>query len=159
MTDVSSREPDIVITQEQGIAEGWIVPMDAWGIASFRGEPVAAVSRALFDALKSAFRFAATTGMNITDQQWADAGAQLLAEGTAPPDLGDLEGRTHLVPPWAVLGDLLQVLIASARDTAGPGEPQDELYATDPVRALNGESIWLQRPRAGQWTAYLPGDY
>lgn len=152
------QHPDVVVTEDQGIAKGWIVPMDAWGVASFRGEPVASVSRALFDALKKAFRLAATAGMNITEQQWRDAGAVLLAEGTIPPDLADLDDRTGLVPPWALLGDLLQVFIATARDTAGPGEPRDQLYATDAVKALDGDLIWLQRPRPGQWTAFLPDD-
>jgi hypothetical protein len=58
-----------------------------------------------------------------------------------------------------VLGDLLQACIRDAADTADPGEPGDYLYATRPVKALGGRPVWLQRPTAGEWTAFFPEDY
>jgi hypothetical protein len=156
---------DFVITEDQAIAEGAVIDMHGWGIASFRGEPIATVSRGLFSALKAAFRLAATGGLTVTDQQWAEAGAEIIDDHTYPEyaawysQQDNLAGLIKLVPPWATLGDLLQVLIADAHDTAKPGEPQDDLYATRPVKALQDKPIWLQRPRAGEWTAFFPVDY
>jgi hypothetical protein len=149
MTGIFDREPDVIITEEQAIAEGAAVDMDGWGIAQFRDEPVRTVSSTLFAALKAAFGQAASAGMGITIEDVREE----------YPDAQPGDGKTALVPPWAVLGDLLQVLIATAKDTAGEGEPKDGLYATEPLAALGGEPIWLQRPRPGQWTAFLPADY
>jgi hypothetical protein len=61
--------------------------------------------------------------------------------------MDDLDGRIDLVPPWAVLGDLLQVLIKDAADTAEPGEPQDYLYQTPPVKALGNRRCGSSAPR------------
>lgn len=145
----TGREPDVVITGEQAIAEGEAVPMDAWGTAIYAGEPVTTVSRALYGALKAAFARAATAGVTIEDirEEYPDA------------DLGD--GKTGLVLPCATLGDLLQRFIQVTRDTADldAGDMPGFLYATDPLAALEGQPIWLQQPRLGEWTAFLPADY
>lgn len=150
--------PDFVVTEEDAIAEGAVVSMSGWGIATFRGEPVRTVSRAMFDVLRDAFGLAASKGLTMTEKDWEETLAERKADGQSAPPLGDLDGRTGLVPPWAVLGDLLQAIIDDARDTAEPGEPQDNLYATRPVKALGGEPVWLQRPRPGEWTAFFPED-
>jgi hypothetical protein len=147
MTEIWDREPDVIITEEQAIAEGAAVDMDGWGIAIFRGDPVRTVSSALFGALQAAFGQAASAGMPIEDIR------------EEHPDARPGDGKTALVPPWAVLGELLQALLATAQDTAGEGEPHDWLYTTDPLPALGGEPVWLQRPRPGEWTAFLPADY
>lgn len=56
---------------------------------------------------------------------------------------------------------VLQMLIdtGGATDTAGPGEPEDWLYATPPKKTLGGAPVWFQRPKPGEWTAFLPADY
>jgi hypothetical protein len=150
--------PDIVITEEDLIAEGAIREMDAYGIATFRGAPVRTVSDTLFRALQDAFGLAASHGMQMNGQDWAETLAERAADGQTAPAIDDLDGRIDLVPPWATLGDLLQVLIKDAVDTAGPGEPQGCLYATPPVKALGDRPVWLQRPTAGEWTASFPTD-
>ncbi len=160
MTDsLFAPEISFTYTEEQAIADGAVREMDAWGIARFHGEPVRTVSDTLFKALQDAFGLAATAGLQMTEQDWAETLAERAAAGQTAPAIDDLDGRTRIVPPWAVLGDLLQVFITGAADTAGPGEPQDDLYATPPVKALGGRPIWLQRPKAGEWTAFLPEDY
>jgi hypothetical protein len=83
--------PDIVITEEDLIAEGAVVEMGAWGIATFRGNPVRAVSDTLFRALKNAFSLAATAGLAVTDQDRAEA-VEMLEEESRDPD------NPHLAP-------------------------------------------------------------
>jgi hypothetical protein len=58
-----------------------------------------------------------------------------------------------------VLGDLLQVFLKDAADIAGESEPQGDLYATPRVKALGDRPVWLQRPKAGEWTAFFPENY
>ena len=151
--------PNVVITEQDAIAEGAVREMDGWGIAQFRGDPVRTVSDTLFRALQDAFGLAATAGLTMTAQNWAETLAERAADGQSAPAMDDLDGRTGLVPFWANLGELLQVLIEDAADIAKPGEPQDGLYATPPLKALGGRPVWLQRPKAAQWTAFFPENY
>jgi hypothetical protein len=162
--------PDFVVTEEDAIAEGAIREMEAWGIAVFRGEPVRTVSDTLFRALKNAFSLAATAGLAMTDQDLAETVEALEEESSDPDnafmvpyvawltDQDTYDGLTGIVPFWATLGDLLQVFINDAADTAGEGEPQGHYYATPPVKALQDRPVWLQRPKPGEWTAFFPED-
>jgi hypothetical protein len=162
--------PDVVVTEEDLIAEGAVVEMDAWGIATFRGDPVRTVSDTLFWALKNAFTLAATGGLALTDQDLAETVSELEEESSDPDNTfmvpyvawlkaqDSFDGLTRLVSPWAVLGDLLQVFIEDAADTAGEGEPLDGLYATPKVKAFQDRPVWLQRPKPGEWTAFFPED-
>ena len=150
--------PDVVITEEDAIAEGAVREMDGWGIARFRGDRVRTVSDTLFRALQDAFGLAATAGLAMTEQDWAETLAERAADGQTVPAMDDLDGRTGLVPFWANLGELLQVLIEEAADVAKPGEPRDGLYATPLLKALGGRPVWLQRPEPGEWTAFFPED-
>jgi hypothetical protein len=159
MTSIFDREPDVVITEQQAIAEGVIREMGGYGIATFRGAPVRTVSDTLFRVLQDAFGLAATAGHTVTRKDWEETLTDRAADGQSTPDIDDLDGRTGLVPFWATLGELLQVLIADAADTAGDGEPGDALYATPPIKALDGKPIWLMRPAVGEWIAFLPEDY
>jgi hypothetical protein len=121
-----NRAPDVIVTEDDAVAEGVIVRMDVWGIPTFHGEPVRTVSRPLFEALQARFM--------------------------AAIELGAL-------PPWAVLGDLLDLLtrpelvVSDATD-----ERADWLYATAPLTLLDGRPVWLQRSGDG-FTAMLPEDY
>jgi hypothetical protein len=152
-------EPGIVYTEEQAIAEGAVRKMDAYGVATFRGDPVYTVSDTLFRALQDTFGLAATAGITVTEADWEATLAERAADGQTTPAIDDLDGRTGLVPPWAALGDLLQVLIAGAYDSAGEITPEDDLYVTPSLKALDNRPIWLQRPKPGEWTAFLPEDY
>ena len=158
-SSIFDHEPDVIYTEKEAVDEGTVRLMDGWGIATFRGEPVRTVSDNLFRALKDAFGLAASAGLNMTGADWEETLAERADEGLPAPDISDLDGRTGLVPPSATLGDLLQILITGAADTAKPGEPHDWLYRTPPVKAIGDEEIWRQRPAAGHWTAFLPGDY
>jgi hypothetical protein len=173
--------PDVVVTEEDAIAEGAVVSMGGYGIAEFRGEPVRTVSQALFEALQNAFRLAATAGARrLSDKEVAaeidamdgehgrDPGYVAWVRSLQPATRRSIMG---IVPFWANLGELLAAFIGSdhgkplgatmptARDGAGPGEPPDCLYVTPPVKALRDQEIWLQRPRPGEWTAFFPADY
>jgi len=151
--------PDVVITEEDAIAEGAIRDMSGYGVATFRGDPVRTVSDTLFKALQDAFGLAATAGLTMTEQDWAETLAERAADGQTAPAMDDLDGRTGLVPFWANLGQLLQVLIEGAADIAKPGEPQDSLYTTQPLKALGNRPVWLQRPKPAEWTAFFPENY
>ena len=158
-SSIFDHEPDVIYTEKEAVDEGAVRDMDGYGIATFHGQPVRTVSDTLFRALKDAYGLAASAGLNMTEADWEATLAERADEGLSAPDISDLDDRTGLVPPWATLGDLLQVLITGAADIAEPGEPRDWLYQTPPIKALGGEPIWLQRSSAGQWTAYLPEDY
>ena len=159
-SSIYDHEPDVIYTEKEAVDEGTVRLMDGWGIATFRGEPVRTVSDALFAALKDAYGLAASAGLNMTEQDWRETLTERAAGGQTAPGINDLDGRTGLVPPWATLGELLQVLITDAADTAtDDGEPHDWIYITPPLVALDGRCIWLQRPSPGQWTAYLAEDY
>jgi hypothetical protein len=161
--------PDFVVTEEDAIAEGAIREMDTYGIATFRGDPVRTVSDTLFRALQNAFRLGATAGLTLTGQDLAETVSEMEDEAREDPGRAEyvawlkeqdsFDGLTGLVPFWASLGELLQALIKDAADTAKPGEPQDDLYATPPLKALENRPVWLQRPKPGEWTAFFPEDY
>ena len=72
-------KPDFVITEKEAIDEGAIVEMDAYGIAIFRGDPVRTVSDTLFRTLQDAFGLAATAGLTVTVQDWAETLAERAA--------------------------------------------------------------------------------
>ncbi len=156
---IFDHEPDVIYTEKEAIDTGDVRDMDGWGIATFRGQPVRTVSGTLFRALKDAYGLAASAGLNMTGADWEATLAERADGGLSAPDISDLDGRTGLVPPWATLSELLQVLITGAADVAEPGEPRDWLHKTPPVKAIGGEEIWLQRPSPGHWTAFLPEDY
>ncbi len=155
----NDEEADFTYTEEQAIAEGAIREMSTWGTVQFRGQPVSTVSDTLFKALQDAFGLAATAGITVTEADWEETLAERAADGQSVPDIDDLDGRIRLVPPWASLGELLQVFITDAYDSAGELTPEDDLYVTEPVKALGGRPVWLQRPKPGEWTAFLPEDY
>lgn len=166
--DLFTREPDFTYTEEDAVDDGAAIDMGGYGYATFRGEPVRTVSDTLFAALQNAFRFAATAGLPMTPEIYQAELDSMEGENGRDPEyvswlrgqnLTDLFGIAAIVPPWAVLGELLQAFIAGAADTAEPGEPQDHLYATRPVKALRNRAVWLQRPKAGEWTAFFPEDY
>jgi hypothetical protein len=178
--DIFTREPDVVITEEDAIAEGAVRDMDGYGIVTFHGDPVRTVSAALFAEMRNAFRLAATAGMwRLSDKDLKAEIEHMDGEPGRDPEyvawvrsLKPAERRSimGIVPFWATLGDLLAAFIGSdhgkqigatmpeARDTAAPGEPQDCLYATSPIKALRNRPIWLQRPKPGEWTAFFPED-
>jgi hypothetical protein len=144
---LKDRSPDFVVTDEQAVAEGVLISMDAWGMTEFHGEPVNRVSATLHQTLQGAFGRAATAGMSLADVR------------EVYPDATVDDGLTSLVPPWAVLGELLAVYLATAKDTAVEGEPADWLYATDNIVGLGNRPVWLQRNGVDGWTAMFPSDY
>ena len=123
-----TRQPDFVFTDEQALAEGSVIDMSCWGVATFRGRPIPTISRTLHALLKAKFTSAIEVGA---------------------------------LPPWAVLGDLLERLtqpITGIRDTDWEGEASDVLYTTDELEFLDGKRIWLHWHGDG-WIAMLPEDY
>jgi hypothetical protein len=137
--------PDFEVTDEQARAESAVVSMEAWGLADFRGAPVDRVSVALHEALQAGFGRAATAGLSIADvrEVWPEASFD--------------DGRTGLVPPWAVLGDLLAVYLSTAKDTAD-GMVAGRLYTTDAIAGLGDRPISLERTGLDGWTAYFSDD-
>jgi hypothetical protein len=169
---MSTTKPDFAVAEEQLLEEGAAFDMGAYGYAEFRGAIVRTASDTLFAELQHAFRFAATAGMMLSPRDIDEDIASMDGEHGRDPEyvawvrslprgsaMVGLAAIMHIVPPWATLGELLQEFLWGAADTAKPGEPQDSLYATPPVKALRDRPVWLQRTESGEWAAFFPEDY